>query len=87
MRNEAGAKHSFLENFVCILQIATMNFNTDTVMKDNRTNCDACEASFERNIENMVDEVEGYDREDHYEKREEVRQAFHEKPGRDSDRK
>ena len=38
--------------------------------------CDACEADFERNIENIVDEVKGYTGKDHDRKRREVEAAY-----------
>lgn len=38
--------------------------------------CDVCEADFERNIENIVDEVKGYTGKDHDRKRREVEAAF-----------
>jgi len=44
--------------------------------------CCACEADFKKEVESLVDEVEGYDKNDHDKKRREVNDAFGEKKER-----
>lgn len=50
-------------------------------MKKEKTNktepvCDDCQSTFEANIDNLVNEVEGYSKSDHDKKRRELNDAF-----------
>lgn len=49
-------------------------------MEENKnTKCDPCEQRFEEGIDQIVDQVEGYTREEHTDKEREVTTAFDEK--------
>jgi len=46
----------------------------------NRDACDPCEENFERNIDQMVGEVEGYSRKERDDRRREVEEAYDRQP-------
>lgn len=45
-------------------------------MKKENNCCDECEKDFERNIDRIVNEVDGYTEKDRHDKRKEVEKAF-----------
>lgn len=45
-------------------------------MKNENNCCDQCEQDFERNIDRIVDQVDGYSQKEHRDKRNEVEDAF-----------